>query len=170
MAVVMVPTGWHRRSQEDWHSTAGTPVPFSKYGQLTHDQLRWLTYAFPDGAACFWARSKYDDMPQPRDQAWFHMDGFVIGIGEVRAAFDNPDLAGVLWQDFIPTEKEKGLPTTPAGWRYIFAFEKPRPSVIDKRAINQIVGFKPGNRWQGTHRLSEDQSTALQSRLVWTIR
>jgi hypothetical protein len=66
--------------------------------------------------------------------------------------------------------EREGFADHPAGWRYIFAFEKPRPSVIDKRVINQIVGFKPGNRWQGTHRLTEDQSAALQSRLVWTIR
>ena len=110
----MVPTGFHRRSQEDWHSTVGAPVQFSKYGQLTPDQLRWLRYAFPSGRACIWATSKYNDWPQPRDHVWFHQDNYVIGIGEVHASFENPDLAGALWQEGIETW-QKGLPETPKG-------------------------------------------------------
>jgi len=30
MAVVMVPTGWHKGSKGDWKATVGTPVEFSK--------------------------------------------------------------------------------------------------------------------------------------------
>jgi hypothetical protein len=168
VAIVMVPTGWHRRSQEDWHSTVGTPVQFNKYAQLTDDQLRWLRYAFPSGRACIWATSKYNDWPQPRDHVWFHQDNYVIGIGEVHASFENPDLAGALWREGIEIW-QKGLPETPTGWRYIFAFTEPQAAMISKRVIGPLVGHKANDRWQGTRRLTEAQSATLQARLVWTI-
>ncbi len=88
MAVVMVPTGWHSGSKWDWEATVGTPVDFSTYRELTPDQLRWLTYAFPPGRACIWATSKHSDWPQPGDSVWFHHDNNVIAIAEVHAAFD----------------------------------------------------------------------------------
>jgi hypothetical protein len=168
MATVMVPTGWHRRSQEDWRSTVGTPVEFSKYGALTPDQLRWLNYAFPSGRACIWATSKYGDWPQPRDHVWFHQGGHVIGIGEVHASFENPDLAAALWRESIEPW-QKGLPKDAAGWRYIFAFTEPQAAKISKRVIGPLVGHKATDRWQGARRLDETQSATLQAHLAWTI-
>ena len=34
MAVVMVPTGWHKGSKWDWGATVGTRVDFSTYSEL----------------------------------------------------------------------------------------------------------------------------------------
>jgi hypothetical protein len=88
----MVPTGWHSGSKWDWEATVGTPVDFSKYTELTPDQLGWLNYAFPSGRACIWATSKHSDWPQSGDSVWFHHDKNVIAIAEVHAAFENPQL------------------------------------------------------------------------------
>jgi len=169
VAIVMVPTGFFRRSQDDWHRTVGTPVDFNSYHQLTRDQLAWLRYAFSSGRACFWATSRLGDWPQPSDYVWFHQDNYVIGIGEVHTAFENSELAGALWPKEIEAW-QKGLPDDPTGWRYIFAFTAPQPAMIAKQVINPIVGYKAQNRWQGTRRLNEAQSTTLQRRLTWTIR
>ena len=168
MAVVMVPTGWHSGSKWDWESTVGTPVDFSKYSELTPDQLRWLNYAFSSGRACIWATSKHNDWPQPGDSVWFHHDNYVIAIAEVHAAFENPQLAQALWRTSIEPW-QKGLPENPSGWRYIFAFEKPETARIPKSVVGPLVGHKANDRWQGTRRLNEDQSKKVQSRLAWTI-
>ena len=167
MAVVMVPTGWHKGSKGDWKATVGTPVDFSKYSELTSDQLRWLNYAFPSGKACIWATSKYTDWPQPGDSVWFHQDNYVIALAEVHAAFENPELAQALWRDI--ESWQKGLPADPSGWRYIFVFEDPEITVIPKSVIGPLVGHKATDRWQGTRRLDEAQSNKLLSRLVRTI-
>jgi hypothetical protein len=167
MAVVMVPTGWHKGSKWDWTATGGTPVNFNQYGELTADQLRWLNYTFPTRSACIWATSKEKDWPQPGDSVWFHQDNYVIAIAKVQVSFENPRLAGALWRDIELWQK--GLPDEASGWQYIFAYEEPEAAKIPKAVLSPLVGHKPNDRWQGARRLNEEQSKILQSKLAWTI-
>lgn len=163
MRILMVGTGWHAQSRADWRATAEQPVHLEKYrGELNREQFGWLRTAFPEGSARFWAASQI--VPDPGDHAWFHRDGSVFAIAPILASFRSWTLAAALWPNPHFASERTG------DWGHIFAFHRPAPAMISKRAINKILGHREGDRWQNPRLLTESQSQELSDRLIWALK